>query len=159
MSCTDWLWLAFYYDHKPKVGSQLFCCCCGLTAFLFWLFVTCIFCILFFFSSGGSLLFIEVCWKKWSICICAGANRFMMKPKSGGVIQTITSRSPPHPQEFGQLRWLFYRGLLLLLSKLLVREPDGVWEHVNIATFMTSNTLGVMKKCKPYKSTLFMNQY
>ena len=64
-------WLAFYYDHKPKVGSLLFSSCCGLTAFFFWLFVTCIFCILFFFlfwwfitvhwSSFKELIYLHLC--------------------------------------------------------------------------------------------------
>ena len=60
-----WLtqWLAFYYDHKPKVGSLLFSCCCGLTTFLFWLFVACIFCILFFFLFRW---FITVHWSSFT---------------------------------------------------------------------------------------------
>ena len=86
--------LSYYVPFCPgyikACCSLLFSCCCGLTAFLFCLFVTCVFFLFWWF------MFIEVRLKNQSICICAGADRFMMKPKSGGVIQTIASRSHSH---------------------------------------------------------------
>ena len=60
-----WLtqWLGYYYDHKPQVGSLLFLLVnCWLTAFLFWLFVTCIFCIFIFFLFWW---FITVHWNSF----------------------------------------------------------------------------------------------
>ena len=135
-----WLtqWLAFHYDHKPNVGSLLFSCCCGLTAFFFWLFVTCIFCILFFFLFWW---FITVHWssfKKRSICICAGADDFMMKPKSGGVIQTIASRSRPHSTRvWPSTMTILPRALALTVktSSLGTRRRSGTCECCNIHDF------------------------
>ena len=148
-----WLtqWLGFYYDHKPKVGSLLFSCC-WLTAFLFWLFVTCTFCILFFFSSGGSLPFIEIRLKTRSICTCVGADGFMMKPKSGGVIQTIASRFLPHfTRVWPSTMIILPRGLALAVktSGSGTRRRSGTCEHCNVHDF----------QCKPYKNTLVVNQY
>ena len=129
-------WLAFYYDHKPKVGSLLFSCC-GLTAFLFWLFVTCSFCILFF-SSGGSFLFIKVRLKNRSICICAGGDRFMMKPKSGGVIQTIASQFRPHSTRVWPSTMTILPRALARAVKTSgsgTRRRSGTCEHCNVHDF------------------------
>ena len=129
---------SFLLWSQTKSWFLLFSCCCGLTAFLFWLFVTCIFCILFFFSSGGSLLFIEVCLKNWSICICAGADHFMMKPKSGGLIQTIATWSRPHSiRVWTSTMTILPRALALAVktSGLGTRRPLGTCERCNVHDF------------------------
>ena len=114
-----------------------FSCCCGLTAFLFWLFVNGSFCI-FFFSSGGSLLLIEVRLKNRSICICAGGDRFKMKPKPGDVIETIASRSRPHSTRvWPSTMTILPRALARAVktSSSGTRRRSGTCERCNVHNF------------------------
>ena len=87
-------------------------------------------------------MFIEVRLKNQSICICMGADHFMMKPKSGGVIQTIASRSRAHSTR------VKYDRLFLPRARALVFTVKTSGSE---SAFRNTWTLDVMKKLKPIK--------
>ena len=118
-----WSW--FCPEYIKTCGSLLFSCCCGLTAFLFCLFVTCI-----FFSSGGSSSFIEVCLKNRSVREWTASWWNQIWRCNLNHCQSI---SLAFHNSLGKYNQLFYQGLLFSLSKLPVREltrpHSGTCEH------------------------------
>ena len=175
-----WLtqWLAFYYDHKPKVEIQmkqnafrqapcdslrvslllsklsyyvpfcpgyskaccswLFSCCCGLTAFFFCLFVTCVF---------FSLLVVHVRWgslKKPVYLHLRGSGPLHDETK-------IWRCNPNHRQPISRA---FHKSLVKYVRLFLPRARALVFT-VNTSgsesAFRNTWMLDVMKKLKPIK--------